>query len=138
MDSKRKIKMSDFKQNNGENGNRLWVLIDNKVYDLTDFSHPGGNEILMDDHGSDRFDEFESIHSPAAKKQMVKYLIGEIDLSKDDGEVKHKKETTQVYTDKKTDEVVATYSSSSTGFLVLVFISIIVAFVLYKIVLNKN
>lgn len=73
------ITKSELVQNNGENGNRLWVLIDGKVYDVTDFSHPGGSEILMEDQENDRFDEFESIHSPAAKRQMSQYLIGTIE-----------------------------------------------------------
>lgn len=137
MDSTRKIKMSEFKQNNGENGNRLWVLIENKVYEVTDFSHPGGNEILMDEHGTDRFDEFESIHSPAAKKQMIKFLIGEIDLAKDTA-VEDKKDTKQSFTDKKTDEVKVGESSSSSGFLVVVPIMVIVVFAIYKFVLSKN
>lgn len=135
MDNSRKIKMSEFKQNNGENGNKLWVLIDNKVYDLTDFSHPGGNEILMDDHGIDRLDEFESIHSPAAKKQMVKFLIGEIDLSKD-GDVQDKK-VKEIHTDKKTDEIKVGDSGSS-GLLLYIFLLALVAFVVYKFVLNKS
>ena len=25
----------------------LWLLIDNKVYDVTDFKHPGGKQILL-------------------------------------------------------------------------------------------
>lgn len=137
MDTSRKIKMSEFKQNNGENGNRLWVLIDNKVYDLTDFSHPGGNEILMDDHGSDRIDEFESIHSPAAKRQMVKFLIGEIETSQNEGAVQDKNETKQAYTDKKTDEVKIGESSSSALFAVIPIL-VVVAFVVFKFVWNKN
>ena len=132
--STRKIKMNEFKQNNGEDGNRLWVLIENKVYDLTDFSHPGGNEILMDDHGSDRLDEFESIHSPAAKKQMIKYLIGTIDLSKD---TETEEKNNVKFTDKKTDEV-KTSKGSSNSFIVLLPILFIVAFIIYKFGLSKQ
>jgi cytochrome b involved in lipid metabolism len=135
MDSKNKIKMSEFKQNNGEVGNKLWVLIDNKVYDLTEFGHPGGNEILMDDHGIDRLDEFESIHSPAAKKQMVKFLIGEIDMSKDEGDVEDKK-TKQIHTDKKIDEI--KIENSYNGFLFVILVLAIVGFIVFKLFLNKN
>jgi len=138
--SYRKIKMSEFKKNNGEDGNKLWVLIDNKVYDVTDFSHPGGNEILMDDHGSDRFDEFESIHSPAAKKQMAKYLIGEIDSS-NDGE-NDKKENKKINNDKKNDEFRSEKDKksgdSSSNLIVFIPILFIVVFLVYKFVLSKN
>ena len=79
MSEIKKITKSELIENNGEEGKKLWVLIDGKVYDVTDFNHPGGNEILMEDQENDRFDEFESIHSPAAKKQMSKFLIGKID-----------------------------------------------------------
>ena len=73
------INQAELVKNNGENDNKLWVLIDGKVYDMTEFNHPGGKEILMEDQENDRFDEFESIHSPAAKRQMEKYLIGTIE-----------------------------------------------------------
>jgi cytochrome b involved in lipid metabolism len=84
MSSNNKIfTLEELKQNNGENGNKLWVLIDEKIYDVTEFNHPGGKEILMEDQENDRFDEFESIHSPAAKRQMEKYFIGTINSAKD-------------------------------------------------------
>lgn len=79
MSADRIITKSELVKNNGEEGNKLWVLIDGKVYDVTGFNHPGGIEILMEDQENDRFDEFESIHSPAAKRQMTKYLIGTIE-----------------------------------------------------------
>ena len=66
----RKVTRSEFIKNNGEDGNDLWVLINGKVYDVTNFKHPGGKEILMDDHGDDRYEEFESIHSAGAKKEL--------------------------------------------------------------------
>jgi cytochrome b involved in lipid metabolism len=132
MDSGRKIKMSELKKNNGVNGNRLWVLIDNKIYDVTDFAHPGGNEILLDDHGTDRIDEFEVIHSPAAKKQTNKYLIGEIDTT-EDGD--------NIVTDKKTDEIkINKKKRSSESFLmiILIFLFLCVGFVIYKKLLAKK
>jgi len=127
----RKIKMSEFKKNNGEDGNKLWVLIDNKVYDLTDFSHPGGNEILMDEHGTDRIDEFESIHSPAAKKQMTKYLIGEIDLSKEGGS--EGENNNKTYTDKKTDKIV-TKNETSFNYMIFLPILLIIVFAIFALV----
>ena len=29
----------------------LWLLIENKVYDVTDFKHPGGKQILLQNAG---------------------------------------------------------------------------------------
>ena len=29
----------------------LWLLIDNKVYDVTNFKHPGGKQILLANAG---------------------------------------------------------------------------------------
>ena len=75
----RVITQSELIENNGEDNNKLWVLIDGNVYDVTGFNHPGGQEILMEDQENDRFDEFESIHSPAAKRQLTKYHIGKIE-----------------------------------------------------------
>lgn len=78
----REISMDELKQNNGEDGNKLWVLIAGNIYDVTNFKHPGGKEILLDEHGQDREDEFESIHSPATKTEMKKYLIGTLKVEK--------------------------------------------------------
>ena len=75
----RVITKPELIENNGEDDNKLWVLIDGKVYDVTGFNHPGGQEILMEDQENDRFDEFESIHSPAAKRQLTNHLIGKIE-----------------------------------------------------------
>ena len=98
MSENKIITLEEFKKNNGEDGNKLWILIEGKVYDVTEFDHPGGKEILMEDQESDRFDEFESIHSPGAKRQMKKYLIGNIEGNKEnvkevekEGNIKEKK-----------------------------------------------
>merc|ERR1711976_534941 len=56
MSGDRVFNKSELLQNDGEDGNKLWVLIQGKVYDVTDFKHPGGKEILMDDIGVDRYD----------------------------------------------------------------------------------
>jgi cytochrome b involved in lipid metabolism len=67
----------DLLRNDGEEGKRLWVLIDGKVYDVTEYKHPGGKELLLDDIGTDRKDEFNAIgHSPEALNIMKGFLIG--------------------------------------------------------------
>ena len=41
--------------------NSLWIVIDNKVYDITNFTleHPGGEEILFEQGGQDASVPFE-------------------------------------------------------------------------------
>jgi cytochrome b involved in lipid metabolism len=72
----RKITKSDFLQHNGENGNDLWVLVHGKVINMAGFKHPGGSQVLTDDHDEDKGDEFDSIHSPAAINEMKNRVIG--------------------------------------------------------------
>lgn len=59
----------------------VWIIIDNKVYDVTTFdAHPGGFELFVDNAGKDATLGFEAEeHSAAAKKQMKQYLIGNLD-----------------------------------------------------------
>jgi len=68
--------IEQIKQNDGKNDRPLWVIIHNKIYDVTSFNHPGGSEALKDDHGEDRGEEFDSIHSKTAKNDKEKYFIG--------------------------------------------------------------
>ncbi|KAG2216148.1 hypothetical protein INT45_003774 [Circinella minor] len=61
----------------------LWVVIHNKVYDITKFvqEHPGGEEVLLDEAGKDATEAFEDIgHSDEAREfYLAKYEIGELD-----------------------------------------------------------
>ena len=59
----------------------LWMIIDNKVYDLTDFidEHPGGESVLLDVAGQDASEDFHSIGqhlSSETQGLLEKYLIG--------------------------------------------------------------
>jgi len=59
----------------------LWLVIDNKVYDITNFTleHPGGEEILFEQGGQDASVPFEDVgHSSDAREMMTKYLIGDV------------------------------------------------------------
>ena len=59
-----------------------WVIIHGKVYDVTKFldKHPGGADILLDVGGKDATGEFEDTgHSPEARKELIDYLVGEMD-----------------------------------------------------------
>ncbi|CAO3585163.1 unnamed protein product [Absidia cylindrospora] len=60
----------------------LWMIIDNKVYDITAFvdEHPGGEEVLIDEGARDATGPFEDVgHSPDARELLVKYYVGDVD-----------------------------------------------------------
>jgi len=126
----REINLEELKLNDGENRD-LWVLIHDKVYDLTNFKHPGGKEILMDPIGEDRGDEFDSIHSPAVKDEMKKYFIGRL-----------KKEVKEKTSDKKNDDSSdrnEKNKNQSSGLSVIFVLALllVVAFIVYKFNLIK-
>ena len=61
----------------------LWMIIYNKVYNLTNFSkiHPGDVEVLFDCGGTDGTEAFEDVgHSDYAYQMLRPYLIGELPL----------------------------------------------------------
>ena len=70
----------ELMMNDGKNGNRLYILIHGKVYDVTDFDHPGGRE-LLENNINDYIDLGEAFdaegHSKTAKNMLTKYFIGE-------------------------------------------------------------
>jgi len=75
----KKFTLAEVAEHNSESS--LWLIFDNKVYDVTKFvdEHPGGTEVLTERMGEDRTDDFEDIgHSSDAKEMREQYLIGEI------------------------------------------------------------
>ena len=62
--------------------NDCWIIIDNGVYDLTDFinKHPGGSEILESRAGEDASTYFVTKHrnSKRAIEQLSYLKIGEV------------------------------------------------------------
>lgn len=59
--------------------NDCWLVIFDKVYNVTDFlhEHPGGEFIIVEHAGRDATSAFRNIlHGKDAHKQMKKYLIG--------------------------------------------------------------
>ncbi|KMZ08439.1 cytochrome b5 isoform X1 [Drosophila simulans] len=59
----------------------LWIVIDNKVYDVTKFrlEHPGGEESLVDEAGRDATKAFNDVgHSSEAREMLKKYYIGDL------------------------------------------------------------
>jgi len=58
-----------------------WVVIHNKVYDVTKFldEHPGGEEVILDVGGRFGSEPFEDVgHSEDARELLDQYLIGEL------------------------------------------------------------
>ncbi|XP_052231167.1 uncharacterized protein LOC127844747 [Dreissena polymorpha] len=59
-----------------------WIVIADKVYDVTDFldTHPGGEEIILENAGLDATISFQSKgHFASAVDTMAKYCIGELE-----------------------------------------------------------
>jgi len=66
----------------------LWVIINEKVYDVTTFlqDHPGGPDVFQDLAGNDATYDFNSIIDHAKSKKvpalLEKFYIGDVDESK--------------------------------------------------------
>ena len=62
------------------NADSLHVIIDSKVYDLTDFAdaHPGGVHVLLQVAGQDATSEFYSMHRHEILTKYAKMVIGTI------------------------------------------------------------
>ncbi|KAL9880472.1 cytochrome b5 isoform X1 [Glossina fuscipes] len=76
----KQISLAEVKEHN--KASDLWVVIENKVYDLTKFrdEHPGGEEVLVEVAGRDATKDFDEVgHSQDAKDMMKKYCIGELE-----------------------------------------------------------
>ena len=59
----------------------IWAVIHDKVYDITNFldEHPGGEEILIENAGSDITEHFEEVgHSSDAREMLEEYYIGDL------------------------------------------------------------
>ena len=69
---------------NHSSENDCWIVINNKVYDITSFlhHHPGGASIILQYAGKDATDAFLSIHSTKILSQLSpSALVGEFDTS---------------------------------------------------------
>jgi len=59
--------------------NSTWIVINNDVYDVTEFlnEHPGGEEVLIEQAGKEASEAFEDVgHSSDAREMMGKFKIG--------------------------------------------------------------
>ncbi|XP_064538876.1 cytochrome b5 isoform X1 [Drosophila montana] len=78
----KEISLAEVKKHNKSND--LWVIIEDKVYDLTKFlkEHPGGEDSLKSVAGRDGTKEFIDVgHSQEAREIMKKFLIGNLAAS---------------------------------------------------------
>ncbi|XP_016986980.1 cytochrome b5 isoform X1 [Drosophila rhopaloa] len=78
----KEIRLATVKQHNKPTD--LWVVIDNKVYDVTKFrlEHPGGEDTLVDVAGRDATKDFNDVgHSSEAREMLKKYYIGDLDAA---------------------------------------------------------
>eukprot|EP00064_Thunnus_orientalis_P006561 superscaffoldBa00000688_g6579 len=60
-----------------------WLIIHDKVYDITGFleEHPGGEEVLLEQGGTDATESFEDVgHSTDAREMLEQYFIGELHM----------------------------------------------------------
>ncbi|CAK9323629.1 unnamed protein product [Citrullus colocynthis] len=67
-----------------DNRNDCWLIIEDKVYDVTKFleDHPGGDEVLLAGVGKDATNDFFDVgHSSAARAMMEEFYVGNIDSS---------------------------------------------------------
>ncbi|XP_052856609.1 cytochrome b5 isoform X2 [Drosophila gunungcola] len=75
----KEIPLATIKQHN--QATDLWVVINNKVYDVTKFrlEHPGGEESLVEVAGRDATKDFNDVgHSSEAREMLKKYYIGDL------------------------------------------------------------
>lgn len=73
----RQISLDEVKKHNKDDS--LWMVIHDNVYDVTSFlkEHPGGEEALQENAGSDATQGFEDVgHSKDARELLKKYKIG--------------------------------------------------------------
>ena len=77
MTASRSITLAEVEQHVAHGD--LWLVIDGNVYDVSEYmdDHPGGGEIMLNAAGKDGTDDFEDVgHSPGAREQLKKFLIG--------------------------------------------------------------
>jgi fatty acid desaturase len=63
--------------------NDMWVIVDDKVYDVTTWSrdHPGGKDILFTQAGRDATDIFYNMHHADSIEMLPNFFIGELEDS---------------------------------------------------------
>jgi cytochrome b involved in lipid metabolism len=77
-----KLTREEVAKNNTEDS--LWVIVDHKVYDVTDFldAHPGGSVVLQQVAGQDATQAFYNLHRHEVLQKYASLCIGTIDGEK--------------------------------------------------------
>ena len=73
------INLEEIKNHN--TAKDCWIIIDNKVYDVTKFlnEHPGGRKVLTRVGGKDATKHFHQLHKASVLDNVGKnYLIGKV------------------------------------------------------------
>ncbi|RUS19002.1 cytochrome b5-like heme/steroid binding domain-containing protein, partial [Jimgerdemannia flammicorona] len=70
-----------LKKTESESGLMKFVLIDNKVYDVTDFisEHPGGQKVIETHVGKDATDIFHAMHPESAYEVLANNYVGDLE-----------------------------------------------------------
>ncbi|KAI9481363.1 MAG: delta-6 fatty acid desaturase [Benjaminiella poitrasii] len=60
-------------------GAKKLIVVDNKVYDITDFvaDHPGGEQVILTQEGRDASDVFHEMHPPSAYELLANCYVGD-------------------------------------------------------------
>jgi cytochrome b involved in lipid metabolism len=77
---KQKYTMNEV--SNHDKKNDCWIIINNMVYDVTNFLdiHPGGKSMIMMVAGKDATEYFEELHNKNILDEVGKeYMIGELE-----------------------------------------------------------
>jgi len=72
------VTQEEFKNNDGKDGRKLFILIKGKIYDVTNFDHPGGREVHERDRLTDKEISFfiEEGHNQLTTEDLDKYYFG--------------------------------------------------------------
>ena len=86
VEKKEFITMEEFEQGDGEEGRKLYILMAGKVYDVTHFKHPGGNDVHVQKRLDDKIYQFSQVrgHSNMPANLLEKYLVGYLKDKKED------------------------------------------------------
>ncbi|KAL8199522.1 hypothetical protein R6Q57_013090 [Mikania cordata] len=70
--------ISEVKKHNSPDS--AWIVVHGHIYDCTTFlkDHPGGQDSILINAGTDCTEEFDAIHSDKAKKLLEEYRVGEL------------------------------------------------------------
>ncbi len=90
-------------------------MIEGRIYDVSDFAHPGGKQILVDNSGRDATREFMDVCHKEAHLHMPSLYIG-------DSELKDVKVWNPVAEDNVEESNTLFYVASAIGFVAVLYI----------------